>query len=94
MALLIIPVLNGDRELEVHTATYGPGIDQSQHAKSVSHIIMYFTLPSTLLYCFVLYHTLLLFTFIYFTFIYFTFIYFTLLYFLLLYFISLHYTLP
>ena len=29
----------GDRELEVHTPTYGPGIDQSQHAKSVSHII-------------------------------------------------------
>ena len=28
----------GDRELEVRTATYGPGIDQSQHAKSVSHI--------------------------------------------------------
>ena len=31
----------GDGELEVRTATYGPGIDQSQHAKSVSHIIMY-----------------------------------------------------
>ena len=30
---------NGDRELEVRTATYGPGIDQSQHAKSLSHII-------------------------------------------------------
>ena len=29
----------GDRELEVRTATYGPGIDQSQHAKSFSHII-------------------------------------------------------
>ena len=29
----------GDRKLEVRTATYGPGIDQSQHAKSVSHII-------------------------------------------------------
>ena len=40
MALLIIPVLKGDGELEVRTATYGPGIDQSQHAKSVSHIIM------------------------------------------------------
>ena len=25
--------------LEVRTTTYGPGIDQSQHAKSVSHII-------------------------------------------------------
>ena len=32
---------NGDRELEVRTATYGPGIDQSQHTKSVSHIIIY-----------------------------------------------------
>ena len=30
---------NGDWELEVRTGTYGPGIDQSQHAKSVSHII-------------------------------------------------------
>ena len=45
---------NGDRELEVHTATYGPGIDQSQHAKSVSHIInlfiseVCFTMPSVL----------------------------------------------
>ena len=29
----------GDREPEVRTATYGPGIDQSQHAKSFSHII-------------------------------------------------------
>ena len=29
----------GDRELEVRTATYGPATDQSQHAKSVSHII-------------------------------------------------------
>ena len=36
MALLIIP----DREQEVRTATYGPEIDQSQHAKSVSHIII------------------------------------------------------
>ena len=26
-------------ELEVRTATYGPEIDNSQHAKSVSHII-------------------------------------------------------
>ena len=33
----------GDRELEVRTATYGPGIDQSQHAKSVSHITKYNT---------------------------------------------------
>ena len=31
----------GDREPEVRTATYGPGIDQSQHAKSVSHIIKF-----------------------------------------------------
>ena len=31
----------GDRELEVRTATYGPGIDQSQHAKLVSHIIIW-----------------------------------------------------
>ena len=31
----------GDRELEVHTATYGPGIDQSQHTKPVSHIIIH-----------------------------------------------------
>ena len=30
----------GDQELEVRTATYGPGIDQSQHAKSFSHIIL------------------------------------------------------
>ena len=29
-------VWKGDRELEVRTATYGPGIDQSQHAKAVS----------------------------------------------------------
>ena len=28
------------RELVVRTATYGPEIDQSQHVKSVSHIIM------------------------------------------------------
>ena len=33
----------GDRELEVRTATYGPGTDQSQHAKSVSHIINIYT---------------------------------------------------
>ena len=38
MALLIILAREGDQELEVRTATYGPGIDQSQHAKSVSHI--------------------------------------------------------
>ena len=37
-------VLTGDQELEVRTAIYGPEIDQSQHAKSVSHMIkdMYF----------------------------------------------------
>ena len=47
MALLIIPgkeqnfdVLTSDRELEVHTATFGLEIDQSQCTKSVSHIIM------------------------------------------------------
>ena len=48
MALLIIPgkersktfdVLTSDQELEVRTATYGPEIDQSQHAKAISHII-------------------------------------------------------
>ena len=32
-------VLTSDQELEARTATYGPGIDQSQCAKSVSHII-------------------------------------------------------
>ena len=32
-------VWKGDWELEVRTATYWPGIDQSQHTKSVSHII-------------------------------------------------------
>ena len=31
-------VLTIDQELEVGMATYGPEIDQSQHAKSVSHI--------------------------------------------------------
>ena len=49
MALLIISGkeqnhfmfwLVSDQELEVHTATYRPGIDQSQHVKSVSHIIL------------------------------------------------------
>ena len=30
----------GDRELDVRTATYGPGIDQPQHAESVSHVII------------------------------------------------------
>ena len=35
MALLIISIRfwKGDGELEVRTATYGPGIDQSKHAK-------------------------------------------------------------
>ena len=32
-------VLTGDQKLEVRTASYGPEIDQSQHVKSVSHII-------------------------------------------------------
>ena len=54
MALLIIPVLKGDRELEVRTAAYGPGIDQSQHAKSVSHIVIFNTL-AILSSCFFLY---------------------------------------
>ena len=30
----------GDQELEVRSATYGPVIDQSQHAKSISHVII------------------------------------------------------
>ena len=34
MALLNIPVWKYDQELEVHMATYGSGIDQSQHTKS------------------------------------------------------------
>ena len=29
-----------EKVIEVRTATYRPGIDQSQHAKLVSHIIM------------------------------------------------------
>ena len=33
-----------DRELEVCTVTYGPGIDQSQHTKSVRHIIIVITI--------------------------------------------------
>ena len=33
----------GDRELEVRTASYGPGIDQSQHAISFSHLINMFS---------------------------------------------------
>ena len=32
-------VVTCDQEPEVRTATYGPEIDQSQHAKSVSHTI-------------------------------------------------------
>ena len=34
-------VVTGDQELVVRTATYRPEIGQSQHAKSVSHIIKY-----------------------------------------------------
>ena len=34
---------------EVRTASYGPGIDQSQHAKSVSHIIIRVTLLNKLI---------------------------------------------
>ena len=38
-------------------ATYGPGIDQSQHAKSVSHIInKVIVLYCIVLYCIVLYY--------------------------------------
>ena len=33
-------ILTSNQEQEVRTATYGPEIDQSQHAKSVSHIII------------------------------------------------------
>ena len=33
--------LVSDQELEVCTATYIPKIDQSQHVKSVNHIIRY-----------------------------------------------------
>ena len=40
----------GDRELEVRTATYGPGIDQSQHAKSFSHIIIIVIVTQKTLY--------------------------------------------
>ena len=32
-------VLTSDQGLEVHMATYAPEIDQSQHMKSVSHLI-------------------------------------------------------
>ena len=39
-------MIKSDREQEVHTATYGPGIDQSLHAKSVSHIIITSYWPS------------------------------------------------
>ena len=55
MALLIIPgkkrnlsfdVLTGHQEEEVRTVTYGPEIDQSQHVKSVSHIIIRVTSKS------------------------------------------------
>ena len=39
MALLIIPVLKRWSRARGPTANFGPEIDQSQHAKSVSHII-------------------------------------------------------
>ena len=39
-------VLASDQELKVCTATYGPEIHQSQHAKSVSHVI-----TDSILYC-------------------------------------------
>ena len=35
----LFDVLTGDQELEVHKATYGPEINQSQRAKSVGHLI-------------------------------------------------------
>ena len=61
MVLWIIPVSKGGREQEVRMATYGPGIDQSQHAKSVSHIIInmieylvYKTMPAFVLFWFFL----------------------------------------
>ena len=54
MALLIILgkernhySLIGDQELDVRTATYGPEIDQSYHAKSLSHIIKHFSICPT-----------------------------------------------
>ena len=37
--------MTGYQKLEVRTATYGPEIDQSQHAKSVSNIIISVTSP-------------------------------------------------
>ena len=40
-------VLTGDQELRVRTAINGPEIDHSQHAKSVSHIIIMFMLMLT-----------------------------------------------
>ena len=43
MECLLFRFSKGDRELEVRTATYGPVIDQSQYAKSVSHVIKYAT---------------------------------------------------
>ena len=33
-------VLVGNRDQEIRMATYGPGINQSQHARSVDHIII------------------------------------------------------
>ena len=63
--------------------TYRPGIDQSQHAKSVSHIIKYIIVLQ--LYCISLYCIVL-----YFTSLYFTVLYCILLYFVLLYGISLY----
>ena len=34
-------VLTGDQVLDVRTATYRPEIDQSEHPKSVSHIVIF-----------------------------------------------------
>ena len=41
-------VLTNDQELEVRTATYGPGIGKPQCAKSVNHIIKAAMLKSVL----------------------------------------------
>ena len=56
------------RELEVRMATYGPGIDQSQHAKSVSHIIIYFINFVPELYLFLYFLCTVLFILLIFTF--------------------------
>ena len=97
-----------DREREVRTATYGPGIDQSQHAKSASHIIKYSTGQNitviyntiqcskmkfyALLYYTILYYTILYYTILYYTILYYTILYYTILYYTILYYTILYYT--